>query len=108
MSSSGTEGFDRLRRRDTGRSAPAQAPTARLTDPQGRRALYSTATQEAPAGAVTVSCSRCGETSVATPRQAALLALPSLHLPLLRRTHPSWMRCPACRTRTWVRVGLRL
>jgi hypothetical protein len=36
------------------------------------------------------------------------MALPSVHLPLVRRGHPSWMRCPACARRTWVRLGLRL
>jgi hypothetical protein len=99
--------FDRLRRRTPDGAAPL--PSAERTpDPQGRRALYSGADQDPPVGTLTVTCSRCGVTSVTTPRQAVGLALPSLHLPVLRRDHPSWMRCPACRARTWVRVGLRL
>jgi len=105
------DGFDRLRPRTAGRAAGSGTPVpsaGRTPDPQGRRALYSGADQDPPAGTLTVTCSRCGRTSVTTPRQAVALALPSLHLPLLRRDHPSWMRCPACRTRTWVRVGLRL
>jgi hypothetical protein len=103
----GPEGFDRLRRRSPGAAAD---PTIDDTpqDPQGRRSLFSVAQQPPSVGAVTVSCSSCGLTSVATPRQVVGLAVPSLHLPLVKRGHPSWMRCPACGTRTWVRLGLRL
>jgi hypothetical protein len=97
-------GFDRLRPRVLeGNTAPAP-----VGDPQGRRSLYSVAAQPPALGAVTVECSACQEASVVTPRGLVRLAVPSLHLPLLRRGHPSWMRCPACRRRTWVRVGLRL
>jgi ribosomal protein L37E len=103
-----TEGFDRLRRRAPVAKPSRPAVGKRPADPQGRRSLYSIAEQPPPAGAITVACSRCGETSVATPRQVVGLALPSLHLPLLRREHPSWMRCPACGQRAWVRLGLRL
>jgi hypothetical protein len=96
------DGFDRLRRRS------ADVPVDRPRDPPGRRSLFSVSEQPAAVGAVTVSCSSCGLTSVATPRQALRLAVPSLHLPLVKRGHPSWMRCPACGARTWVRLGLRL
>jgi len=95
-------GFDRLRRR---RPAPGETAPA---DPLGRRALYSVAEQSPALGAVTVDCSACGVTSVVTPRALVGLAFPSLHLPVLRPGHPSWMRCPSCRRRTWVRLGLRL
>jgi predicted RNA-binding Zn-ribbon protein involved in translation (DUF1610 family) len=103
-----TEGFDRLRRRSPAAKRSRPAVGKRPADPQGRRSLYSIAEQPPAAGAITVACSRCGETSVATPRQVVGLALPSLHLPILRREHPSWMRCPACGQRAWVRLGLRL
>lgn len=103
----GAEGFDRLRRR-----SPAPVRTAESVDsppdPLGRRALYSVAEQPPCLGAVTIECSACKETSVVTPRGLIGLALPSLHLPLLRRTHSSWLRCPSCRQRTWVSLGLRL
>ena len=95
-------GFDRLRTRTGRRDVRAPA------DPQGKQALYSVTEQPPVPGAVTVDCSSCGERSVVTPRQLVTLALPSVHLPLLRRGHPSWMRCPACRRRTWVRVALAL
>ena len=96
-----TDGFDRLRPR---RDGPSAAPA----DPLGRRALYSVAEQAPALGAVTIDCSSCRQVSVVTPRALVALAVPSLHLPVVRRGHPSWMRCPACRRRTWVQVGLRL
>ena len=96
-----TDGFDRLRpRRDGAGAAPA--------DPMGRRALYSVAEQAPALGAVTIDCSSCRQVSVVTPRALVGLVVPSLHLPIVRRGHSSWMRCPACRRRTWVSVGLRL
>lgn len=102
------EGFDRLRRRvpdgPPGRPAVGAGPQ----DPQGRRSLFSVVEQQPSMGAVTVACSHCGQTSVVTPQRVLPLALPSLHLPLFKRRHPSWMRCPACGRRTWVRLGLRL
>ena len=96
-------GFDRLRPR-----SPEASPSSRPSDPEGRRALYSVADQMPSLGAVTIECSSCERTSVVTPRRLVGLAAPSLHLPLIKRDHPSWMRCPACGTRTWVRVRLRL
>jgi hypothetical protein len=96
-------GFDRLRPRSA-ESGQSLGPS----DPQGRRALYSVADQTPSLGAVTIECSSCERTSVVTPRRLVGLAAPSLHLPLIKREHPSWMRCPACGDRTWVRVRLRL
>ncbi|MGZ4594008.1 MAG: hypothetical protein ACXV3C_09070 [Actinomycetes bacterium] len=97
-------GFDRLRPR-----APEAATSAvRPSDPQGRRSLYSVADQVPSIGAVSVDCSSCQRTSVVTPRRLLRLAAPSVHLPLVKRGHPSWMRCPSCGRRTWVRLGVRL
>lgn len=84
------------------------------SDPQGKRALYS-APQATPAeqrsaapGAVIVDCGACEVRSVLTPAQALTHAVPSVHLPFVRRDHGSWMRCPACRRRTWVSVTIQL
>jgi hypothetical protein len=103
-------GFDRLRARtsDARDTADAGLPIARRSDPQGRRSLYSVAGQPPALGAVTVDCSSCQRISAVTPRQLLWLAVPSLHLPLIRRRHPSWLRCPACHKRTWVRLSVRL
>jgi hypothetical protein len=101
-------GFDRLRRRRPEVPPAAEASGDRPTDPQGRRSLFSVSRQPPPFGAVTLRCSACRQTSVVTPHALLRLALPSVHLPLLRREHPSWLRCQACGKRTWVRLGLRL
>jgi DNA-directed RNA polymerase subunit RPC12/RpoP len=98
-------GFDRLRPR----GGPTSGAAPLRVDPLGRQSLYSVSSGQPPApGVLTISCSSCGERSVVTPRQLLQLALPSLHLPLVRRGYPSWMRCPACDRRTWVKVALTL
>ncbi len=69
-----------------------------------KHALY-TKTERKPR-TCTVECSRCREeTRVSYLELAALLFPIHVHLPLLRYHH-SWMRCPACGKRTWVRVHL--
>lgn len=100
-------GFDRLRTR-TPETARSRVRGHRVSDPSGRRSLYSVVDQAPALGAVTVECSSCRRTSAVTPRRLIALAIPSLHLPVLRRRHPSWMRCPACGRRTWVRLTVRL
>jgi hypothetical protein len=111
---SSPQGFDRLRRRgDAAADAGARsrsngvAPHRRL-DPEGRGALFSVTEQPPAPGAVTVTCSDCEQTTAVSPRRLAALALPSVHLPLIRRDHPSWMRCPACGKRTWVKIVITL
>jgi hypothetical protein len=97
-----TPGFDRLKPR-TG-----SAPRA---DRQGKSALFSAGDPAQVLGAfgtVTVRCSACKVTTSLTPWAAMWAALPSLHLPPPLREYPSWMRCPACSRRTWVRLGLVL
>ncbi len=102
------QGFDRLRSRRVD-AAPVRAEAgAAPRDPLGRRALYSVAEQPPAIGAVTLECSACRVTSVVTPRRLLRLALPSLHLPLVGGRHPSWMRCPSCGRRAWVRLSVRL
>jgi len=78
------------------------------SDPQGSRSLYSAANQAPALGSVMLDCSSCLRTSTVTPRQLLGLAIPSLHLLLVKRRYPSWMRCPACEKRTWVRLAVRL
>jgi hypothetical protein len=96
-------GFHRLRPRAGGTSG-RRGPVG--SDPLGRQSLYSVAEQPPALGAVTVECSECGQTSVVTPRALLRLAIPSVHLPLLRGRHFSWLRCPSCDRRAWVRLGL--
>ena len=105
------KGFDRLRRRTPtaggGRRTTVRDPGLRV-DPEGRASLYSVGEQPPAPATVTVECSSCEATTAVTPRQLVSLALPSVHLPVLRRGHSSWMRCPACGKRTWVKVTIRL
>jgi len=90
--------FDRLRSR--GAEDPSVAPV----DVQGKSALFSRAAVTPSLGSVAITCSTCHNATVVSYGRAARLALPSLHLPIVRRAYPSWMRCPACRERHWVRV----
>ena len=105
---SGAGGFDRVRPRTP--VAPGRPPVRSdgQPDAEGRRALFSTGPEQPARGTVTVDCSRCGTATVLSATQAARLVVPSVHLPVLRREHPSWLRCPACRRRSWVRLTVRL
>jgi len=109
---SSPQGFDRLRKRgDAADGTVVGAPTGiapQRLDPQGRGALFSVTSQPPAPGAVTVTCSDCEQTTAVSPRRLATLALPSVHLPVIRRDHPSWMRCPACGKRTWVKIVITL
>ena len=60
-----------------------------------------------PEPGLVMECSAClAETSV-SPFGLVRAALPlSIHLPLLRR-YSSYMRCPACGRRTWIRIKFR-
>lgn len=103
--------FDRIKARSADPAARRRsAMPAPRGDTEGKRALFS---QQAPGpapipfGALVLSCSACGATTAMTAMQVLTASVPSLHLPFLRRHYPSWMRCPACARRTWVRVSAR-
>jgi hypothetical protein len=100
-------GLDRVRPR-TGAAAPTTG--SEIRDADGKRALFSTAVpQSSPAfGSVSVNCASCGEVSALSARQAIKMALPSLHLPFVRRDNPSYVRCPACGKFSWARVSVHL
>ncbi|MGQ0625178.1 MAG: hypothetical protein ACT4PP_11095 [Sporichthyaceae bacterium] len=104
--------FDRLRPRGADGLANGSASRAR-PDANGKRALFSVDNPlqipVAPAvatGGLRISCSGCGTTTSLTPRQVLSAAIPSVHLPILRRKYPSFMRCPVCHKHRWVRVEL--
>ena len=103
--------LDRVRPRRLDDSLLAASVPDSPPDAEGKRALFSAsgAASSPPAfGSVTVECSACGERTVLAAGQALRAAVPSVHLPLLRRDYPSWMRCPACGLRTWVRLAIQL
>jgi hypothetical protein len=95
-------GFERLdAHRDPG------DPRGPAGDVDGKRVLFSQAEQPPTFGSVTIDCSACGERTVVSVLRAARLAVPSVHLPLVRPAPWSYLRCPACRRMSWVRVGVR-
>lgn len=118
-----TSRFDRVRPRTPRAAGPAVTAADTPPDSEGKRALFSSGAEHStPAGgSVSVECSSCGQTTVLSPAQAVRAAFPSLHLGvavgrrgaahgvrLTRRPYPSWMRCPACGRRTWVRLTLQV
>lgn len=101
------------------RRRPASRRTVNLPDPEdgmqgrdpmGRMALYSSVEPEpeAPADRLfLIECSTCLKESTISAFDLAKAMLPfSVHLPFVKRFH-SYMRCPACGRRTWMRVSLR-
>jgi hypothetical protein len=99
------QGFDRLRPRTPETWAP---PAGAAADADGKRALFSTDTPVSSVGSVRVTCSSCGVTSVLGMRQALRLAIPSLHLLVIKRDFPSFARCPECQRFTWLRIKIVL
>jgi hypothetical protein len=93
-----TQAFDRVRTRAV--AEPSVAPV----DVQGKSALFSAAAVTPALGSVAITCSGCHTATVVSYGRAVRLALPSVHLPVVRREYPSWMRCPACDERQWVRI----
>lgn len=85
--------------------APVQAPPDQLAPGPpavGRHALFSSGPRQA--GTVVVECSSCEVRTRTTLVSLGLQLLPfTAWLPA--RRHPHLMRCPACRRRTWCRIG---
>jgi hypothetical protein len=103
-----TARFDRVRPRAPHAAELPGAGGVAGRDGEGRRALF-TAGESVPAlGAVSIECSGCGRRSVLGLSGALRAMLPSLYLPLPRRRYDWWLRCPACKRRTWTDVSLRL
>jgi uncharacterized protein with PIN domain len=77
-------------------------------DPLGKMALFSEIEPQEPAtGWLWIECSSCLKETSVSPLNLVKATLPfSFHLPF-RRPYHSFMRCPACGKRTWVRVTLR-
>jgi hypothetical protein len=77
-------------------------------DPLGRMALFSEIEPQEPGNRpLWIECSSCLKETPVSPLDLAKATLPfSLHFPLVKRYH-SYMRCPACGRRTWVRVRFR-
>ena len=104
-----------------GAYAPSAGSSGRHARPAGKHALFSAPTPARdgdpatstgtvvdplpPRGLFTVACSSCGAVSRVGLFDLVLLQLPfGAWLP--RRVFDRWMRCPACRRRTWLSVTL--
>lgn len=96
-----THGFDRVRPRADGAQSVASV------DVQGKSSLFSGAPVNPSLGSAVITCSHCRQASVVSYLRAVRLAVPSLHLYVFRRDYPSWMRCPSCQERHWVRIQVR-
>jgi hypothetical protein len=90
--------------RPAGKHALFSAPTpARDGDPA--TSTGAVADPLPPRGLFTVSCSSCGSVTRVGLFDLVLLQLPwGAWLP--RRVFDRWMKCPACRRRTWLSVTL--
>lgn len=82
-------------------------PAAGEKDPLGKAALFSSTTEHRPVfGVVGLDCSICKRETAVRFRD-----LPGLLFPLpvtLPRRHHTWMKCPSCGRRTWMRARWRL
>lgn len=75
--------------------------TARPPDPQGKAVLFSG--EPRSDGPFLLECARCGRNSKVGLMKILRSAMPlSITLPF--RYHHTWMLCPACQHRGWVRI----
>jgi hypothetical protein len=97
---------DSARGRNRSTDAPEQIlPPER--DPLGKMALFSGEEERRSLGTFVLECSSCKRETPVSGAGLVRAALPfSLHLPLVRR-FSSYMRCPACGRRTWLRLTWR-
>lgn len=73
-----------------------------MRDPQGKEALFSGAPRKD--GPFLVECSGCQTLTRVGLLSLARAALPvQLTIPL--KYHHTWLRCPACEQRRWVRIS---
>jgi len=80
---------------------------SREPDPLGKRALFSSsAVRQGPLGQLALECSSCKRESPVRLRDIPRLALP-FTMTLPRRYH-SYLKCPGCGRRTWMRAHWRL
>ncbi len=100
--------FDRVRPRTADDVDAREMAPPESIDADGKRALFSQTSTPPAFGAVAVECSSCGKESVLTPTQLLRASFPSVHLPLLKKGASSWLKCPACGRRTWVKLHVRL
>ncbi|MDP4015475.1 MAG: hypothetical protein U0990_02050 [Candidatus Nanopelagicales bacterium] len=77
----------------------------RIPDSEGKRALFSSSSAPPTFGSVALTCTKCDSRSVVSWTKAIRLALPGIPALIPGTGVRVWMRCPACRDRTWVDVS---
>jgi len=86
-------------------SAPPTAAPDQLTpgnQKEGRDALFSTGPRQT--GTVVITCSSCKVRTRTTLVDLGIRFI-SISAWIPGRSHSHWMRCPACHSHTWCRVG---
>jgi hypothetical protein len=80
---------------------------SREPDPLGKRALFSVSTvRSGPLGTLALECSSCKRESPVRFRDIPRLTFP-LTFTVPRRYH-TYMKCPGCGRRTWMRAHWRV
>ncbi len=75
----------------------------RALDTEGKAALFSGRPRHE--GPFRIECSGCGNHSQVSASGLLKLALPfNFTVPL--KYHHTWLKCPACRHRRWVKINL--
>ncbi len=97
-----SQSFDRVRPRDAG-----PTNTARATDREGKRALFSEVAQPPTAGSVSVQCKRCDARSVVSMATLWRVAFPAVPAVIPGQGLRANMKCPACGERSWLTLSLR-
>lgn len=79
----------------------------RVPDRDGKRALFSSEPEPPSFGSVAITCTRCDARSVVSWGAALKLAFPSIPALVPGTGVRVWLKCPACRRRSWSVVSLR-
>lgn len=82
-------------------TTPPNDHAPRPVDPHGKTSLFSG--EPRMDGPFLLECSGCGRNSRVTAGRLLRLALP-LNMTIPFRYHHTWMKCPACEERRWVRI----
>ena len=79
----------------------SQTTVNRERDAQGKAALFSN--QPRHDGPMLIECSSCHAHTRVGVARLLTLALP-VNVTIPFRYHHTWLKCPACGKRTWVRI----
>ncbi len=99
--------FDRVRRRNLEeRDSLIENGEVRVPDREGKRALFSAAPEPPTFGSVAITCTKCEGRTVVSWSGALKLAFPSIPAIAPGSGVRMWLKCPACKQRSWVSRSL--